>query len=129
MASLKKLIMLQSIKLDGCSVTCSVLKAIGSSCGSLRELSLSKCPGVTDEGFSFLVTRQNQLKKLDITCCRQITDFSIAHLTSSCKGLTSLKMESCSLVSKEAFILIGQQCYFLEEVDLTDNEVDDEGSL
>ncbi|KAK4775915.1 hypothetical protein SAY87_023876 [Trapa incisa] len=125
--SLKKLFMLQSLKLDGCSVTCSGLKAIGNSCGSLRELSLSKCPGVTDEGFSFLVARQKQLKKLDITCCRRITDFSIDHLTSSCKGLTSLRMESCSLVSKEAFILIGQRCTSLEELDLTDNEVDDEG--
>ncbi|OWM67079.1 F-box/LRR-repeat protein 3 isoform X2 [Punica granatum] len=126
-ASLKKLIMLQSIKLDGCSVTCSGLKAIGSCFVSLRELSLSKCSGVTDEGFSFLVTRQKQLKKLDITCCRQITDVSIAHVTSSCTGLTSLRMESCCLVSKEAFVLIGQRCHSLEELDLTDNEVDDEG--
>ncbi|KAK4759391.1 hypothetical protein SAY87_022522 [Trapa incisa] len=126
-ASLKKLVMLHSIKLDGCSVTCSGLKAIGSYCVSLGELSLSKCSGVTDEAFSFLVTRQKQLKKLDITCCRQITDISLAHITSSCTGLTSLKMESCSQVLKEAFVLIGQRCHFLEELDLTDNEVDDEG--
>lgn len=128
-ASLKKLIMLQSIKLDGCSVTCSGLKAMGSCCISLGELSLSKCSGVFDDGFSFLVTRQKQLKKLDITCCRQITDVSIAHITTSCTGLTSLRMESCSQVSEEAFILIGQRCHFLEDLDLTDNEVDDEGSF
>ncbi|RAL43372.1 hypothetical protein DM860_012513 [Cuscuta australis] len=47
--SLHKLSMLQSIKLDGCQVTCSGLKAIGNWCVSLREPSLSKCPGVTDE--------------------------------------------------------------------------------
>ncbi|KAK4797943.1 hypothetical protein SAY86_030269 [Trapa natans] len=126
-ASLRKLTMLQSIKLDGCSVTCSALKVMGSYCVSLGELSLSKCSGVTDEAFSFLVTRQKQLKRLDITCCRKITDVSLALITSSCTGLTSLKMESCSQVSKEAFILIGQRCNFLEELDLTDNEVDDEG--
>ncbi|KAK4773077.1 hypothetical protein SAY87_028096 [Trapa incisa] len=40
-ASLKRLVMLQSLKLDGCSVT--------------------------NEGFSFLVARQKQLQKLDIT--------------------------------------------------------------
>ncbi|KAK4755447.1 hypothetical protein SAY87_009204 [Trapa incisa] len=126
-ASLRKLTMLQSIKLDGCSVTCSALKVMGSYCVSLGELSLSKCSGITDEAFSFLVTRQKQLKRLDITCCRKITDVSLAHITSSCTGLTSLKMESCRQVSKEAFVLIGQRCNFLEELDLTDNEVDDEG--
>ncbi|KAJ6871496.1 F-box/LRR-repeat protein 3-like [Populus alba x Populus x berolinensis] len=36
-------------------------------------------------------------------------------------------MESCTLVPSEAFVLIGQQCQFLEELDLTDNEIDDEG--
>jgi len=125
--SLQTLSTLQSIKLDGCQVTCSGLKAIGNWCVSLTEISLSKCMGVTDEGLSSLVTKHRELKKLDITCCRKITHFSIAHITNSCTSLTSLRMESCVLVSKEAFVLIGQRCHFLEELDLTDNEVDDEG--
>ncbi|KAF8006055.1 hypothetical protein BT93_K0370 [Corymbia citriodora subsp. variegata] len=126
-ASLKRLSMLESIKLDGCLVTTSGLKALGNCCLSLTGLSLSKCSGVTDEALSFLVTKHKQLKRLDITCCRKITDVSIAHITSSCPALTSLKMESCTLVPKEAFVLIGQRCHALEELDLTDNEVDDEG--
>lgn len=125
--SLKKLSMLQSIKLDGCLVTCEGLKAIGVGCVSLRELSLSKCSGVTDEGLSFVVTKHRELKKLDITCCRKLTDVSVAHISNSCTGLTSLKMETCTLVSREAFVLIGRRCHFLEELDLTDNEIDDEG--
>ncbi|KAJ0725128.1 putative leucine-rich repeat domain superfamily [Helianthus annuus] len=36
-------------------------------------------------------------------------------------------MESCALVSSEAFVLIGHYCHFLQELDLTDNDVDDEG--
>ncbi|GMH26370.1 hypothetical protein Nepgr_028213 [Nepenthes gracilis] len=125
--SLQRLSKLQSIKLDGCLVTCSGLKAIGNWCESLRELSLSKCSGVTDEGLSFLLTKQKELRKLDITCCRKITDIALAHITNSCTSLTSLRMESCSLVPREAFILIGQRCLLLEELDLTDNEVDNEG--
>ncbi|GAB4833255.1 F-box/LRR-repeat protein 3 [Ancistrocladus abbreviatus] len=125
--SLQRLSKLQSIKLDGCLVTCAGLKAIGSWCESLRELSLSKCYGVTDEGLSCLVTKLKELRKLDITCCRKITDVAIAHITSSCTSLTCLRMESCSLVPREAFVLIGQRCLLLEELDLTDNEVDDEG--
>ncbi|XXG39856.1 hypothetical protein AAC387_Pa01g0714 [Persea americana] len=124
--SLEKLPKLQAIKLDSCHVTCSGLKAIGNGCISLKELSLSKCSGVTDEGLSFLVTKHKGLKKLDITCCTKITDISVSSVT-SCSNLTSLKMESCSLVSKEAFVLIGQRCHLLEELDLTENEIDNEG--
>uniref|UniRef100_A0A2P2JXI3 F-box/LRR-repeat protein 15-like leucin rich repeat domain-containing protein n=1 Tax=Rhizophora mucronata TaxID=61149 RepID=A0A2P2JXI3_RHIMU len=125
--SLKKLSNLHSVKLDGCVVTNDGLKAIGDWCILLRELSLSKCLGVTDEGLSCFVTKHTELRKLDITCCRKITDISIAHITSSCTNLTSLRMESCTMVPREAFVFIGQRCKFLEELDLTDNEIDDEG--
>ncbi|KAK7835748.1 f-box/lrr-repeat protein 3 [Quercus suber] len=125
--SLNKLSKLQSIKLDGCPVTCAGLGAIGDWCVSLKELSLSKCLGVTDEGLTYLFMKQKDLRILDITCCDKITDVSISHITSSCTDLSSLKMESCALVPREAFILIGQRCHSLEELDLTDNEIDDEG--
>lgn len=125
--SLQKLSRLRSVKLDGCQVTCSGLKAIGNWCVSLRELSLSKCLGVTDEGLCSVVTKHKDLRKLDITCCRKITHVSISHITNSCASLTSLRMESCTLVPREAFVLIGQRCQYLEELDLTDNEIDDEG--
>lgn len=125
--SLQRLSKLQSLKLDGCQVTRAGLQAIGNCCFSLKELSLSKCLGVTDEGLSSIVKKQKQLRKLDITCCRKITYDSVAHIANCCKSLTSLKMESCTLVPREAFILIGQRCHLLEELDLTDNEIDDEG--
>ncbi|ONH99734.1 hypothetical protein PRUPE_6G046600 [Prunus persica] len=118
---------LKSISLDGCLVTCSGTKSIGSWCASLRELSLSKCLGVTDECVSFLVQAHRELQKLDITCCRKITSASIDCITKSCTFLTSLRMESCSLVSEDAFLLIGQRCQFLEELDVTDNEINNEG--
>ncbi|KAJ0235016.1 F-box/LRR-repeat protein 3 [Hirschfeldia incana] len=118
---------LQSIRLDGCTVTCDGLKAIGTLCVSLREVSLSKCVTVTDEGLSSLVMKLKGLRKLDITCCRKLTGASITQVANSCPLLVSLKMESCSLVSREAFWLIGHKCRLLEELDFTDNEIDDEG--
>lgn len=118
---------LQSIILDGCIVTCSGMKAIGNWCSSLNELSLSKCSGVTDEGLCSILQRHQELRKLNITCCRKITLASINSITKSCAHLTSLRMESCSLVQSEAFVLIGQHCQYLEELDATDNDVDDEG--
>ncbi|XVF68431.1 hypothetical protein PTKIN_Ptkin11bG0002300 [Pterospermum kingtungense] len=118
---------LQSIKLDGCTVTWSGIKAMASLQASVKELSFSKCLGVTDQGLSFLVQAHKKLRKLDITCCRKITYTSIDSITNSCTSLTSIRMESCSLVSKEAFILIGACCSYLEELDATDTEIDDEG--
>ncbi|KAI3958163.1 hypothetical protein MKW98_020805 [Papaver atlanticum] len=124
---MQRLPMLQSVKLDGCQVTSSALKTIGDWCISLRDLSLSKCVGVLDDGLSLLVARHKELKRIDISCCREITHLSMDSITDSCNSLTSLRMESCSLVSKEAFISIGKKCLFLEELDFTDTEVDDEG--
>lgn len=118
---------LQSIKLDCCSLTTSGVTAIANWRASLKELSLSKCAGVTDECLSILVQKHKQLRKLDITCCRKITYASIDSITSSCSSLVSLKMESCSLVPREAYVLVGERCPDLEELDVTDNEIDNEG--
>ncbi|EXB78511.1 hypothetical protein L484_011134 [Morus notabilis] len=118
---------LRSIRLDGCLVTCSGINAIGNWNASLVELSFSKCSGLTDECLIFLAQRHKELKKLNITCCRKIACASIDGMTNSCTSLTSLKMESCSLIPKNAFVLIGQRCRLLEELDVTDNEIDNEG--
>lgn len=37
-------------------------------------------------------------------------------------------MESCSLVSREGFLFIGR-CQLLEELDVTDTEIDDQGCI
>ncbi|KAL5205321.1 hypothetical protein ABZP36_033530 [Zizania latifolia] len=126
-SSFKMIHKLQTLKLDGCQFMADGLKSIGKSCVSLRELSLSKCSGVTDTDLSFAVSRLKNLLKLDITCCRKITDVSLAAITSSCPSLISLRMESCSLVSSVGLQLIGKRCSHLEELDLTDNDLDDEG--
>lgn len=123
----QKLPKLQALKLEGCKFVANGLKAIGTSCVSLRELSLSKSSGVTDTELSFVVSRLKNLLKLDITCCRSITDVSLAAITSSCTSLISLRMESCSHVSSGALQLIGKHCSHLEELDLTDSDLDDEG--
>ena len=82
---------LQTLKLEGCKFMADGLKYIGISCVSLRELSLSKCSGVTDTDLSFVVSRLKNLLKLDITCNRNITDVSLAAITSSCPSLISLR--------------------------------------
>nr|CAB3462824.1 unnamed protein product [Digitaria exilis] len=116
-----------TLKLEGCKFMADGLKAIGSSCVSIRELSLSKSAGVTDTELSFAVSKLKNLLKLDITCCRNITDVSVVSITRSCTSLISLRMESCSHVSSGALQLIGKHCSQLEELDLTDSDLDGEG--
>ncbi|CAO2147398.1 unnamed protein product [Urochloa humidicola] len=125
--SLQKISKLQTLKLEGCKFMADGLKAVGSSCVSIKELSLSKCSGVTDTELCFAVSKLKNLQKLDITCCRNITDVSVAAITGSCTSLISLRMESCSHVSSGALQLIGKHCSHLEELDLTDSDLDDEG--
>ncbi|XP_062203957.1 F-box/LRR-repeat protein 3-like isoform X2 [Phragmites australis] len=126
-SSFQSIAKLQTLKLEGCKFMADGLKGIGRSCVSVKELSLSKCSGVTDTELSFVVSRLKNLLKLDITCCRDITDVSLAAITSSCTSLISLKMESCSHVTSGGLQLIGKHCSHLEELDLTDNDLDDEG--
>jgi len=126
-SSFHRIAKLQTLKLEGCKLIPGGLKAIGTSCVSIKELNLSKCSGVTDMELSFAVSRLKNLLKLDITCCRNITNVSLAAITSSCTSLVSLKMESCSRVSSESLRLIGKCCPQLEELDLTDTDLDDKG--
>ncbi|XP_062197824.1 F-box/LRR-repeat protein 3-like isoform X2 [Phragmites australis] len=126
-SSFRSIAKLRTLKLEGCKFMADGLKGIGMSCVSVKELSLSKCSGVTDTELSFVVSRLKSLLKLDITCCRDITDVSLAAITSSCTSLISLKMESCSRVTSGGLQLIGKRCSHLEELDLTDNDLDDEG--
>ncbi|KAK4274877.1 hypothetical protein QN277_018043 [Acacia crassicarpa] len=117
---------LQSVNLDGIMVRCSGIRAIGNWHSSLKELSLSKCRLMSDECLSFTVQAHKELRKLDITFCRNITYASVDYITRSCPMLTSLRMESCTLVSRDAFLLIGR-CQFLVEIDVADTDIDDEG--
>ncbi|KAL3695433.1 hypothetical protein R1sor_009509 [Riccia sorocarpa] len=92
----------------------------------LRELSLSKCRGVTDEGLYAVIKGCSNLERLDLTCCHAITDKSMWVIARFCKKLRSLNMESCSLVTEQGISLIGLHCPLLEELNLTECNVNDQ---
>jgi F-box/leucine-rich repeat protein 2/20 len=126
-SSLQRLKTLQVVRLDGCAIGEANLSLIGSGCKELKELSLSKCQGVTDAGVVGVVAACTGLQKLDLTCCREITNVALEAIATNCKGLLSLKMENCLLVTSEGLVLIGRNCFHLEELDLTDCNLDDNG--
>lgn len=119
--------MLQVIRLDGCTIGEANLGLIGRGCEELKELSLSKCQGVTDSGVVGVVSARTGLQNLDLTCCRDITDVALEAIATCCRGLRSLKMENCLLLTAKGLVSIGQFCLSLEELDLTDCNLNDDG--
>eukprot|EP01018_Ginkgo_biloba_P000376 Gb_39799 [translate_table: standard] len=118
---------LQTIRFDGCLISSTGLECVGKSCGSLRELSLHKCSGVTDGGVSALVACCRELNKLDLSFCRDLTDVAISAIAASCRYLSCLKMESCYLVTERSLSKIGDGCPFLKELDLTNSSLNNAG--
>ncbi|KAG6545686.1 hypothetical protein Mapa_012871 [Marchantia paleacea] len=104
------------------------LAFIGEGClgKTLKELSLSKCTGVNDEAVYGVIKGCAKLERLDLTCCHFITDRTMCFIANFCRQLRSLKMESCGLVTEQGISLIGQRLFLLEELNLTDCEVNDQ---
>ncbi|ERN03177.1 hypothetical protein AMTRI_Chr02g220560 [Amborella trichopoda] len=120
LSKIKNLRSLSTFDIDGCEIYASILCSIGLSLKNLVELSLSKCPGVTDQGIIELLNGCNSLRSLDLTCCHQITDVAILAIGTSCRDLICLKLESCDLISDMGLQELGSGCPSLSELDLTD---------
>ena len=125
---LKRFSNLQSIRLDGCDLNGFELGLIGKFFKNLKELSLSKCKGVTDVGLSATVAGCTRLSSIDLTCCHGVTDVGLSFIANFCKDLITLKMEACSQVTEQGFSKLSS-CQYLEELDLTDTNLDDEGKF
>lgn len=120
---------LQMLRLDGCDVGAADLSSVGVGCKSVKELSLSKCRGVTDTGLCAALAGCRGLGKLDLTCCQELTNLALFSIARFCTGLVSLKMESCCRVTEEGFSALGDACHLLEELDFTDSNLNDTGLL
>ncbi|GLJ45460.1 hypothetical protein SUGI_0957330 [Cryptomeria japonica] len=118
---------LQIIKFDSCKIYSTALESVGRSCKYLRELSLSKCIGVTDEELKGFMAYCRELNKLDLTCCRDLTDVALSAVARSYKYLSSLKIESCHLVTEKSLSMLGEGCPFLQELDLSDCSINNAG--
>ncbi|EFJ37627.1 hypothetical protein SELMODRAFT_437235 [Selaginella moellendorffii] len=127
LATFQKFDHLQSIVLDGCEIARNGLPFIARGCKQLKELSLSKCRGVTDRGIAAVAQGCTALHKLNLTCCRELTDASLCRISKDCKGLESLKMESCSLITEDGLCGLGEGCPRLEELDFTECNMSDTG--
>ncbi|KAH7510568.1 hypothetical protein FEM48_ZijujUnG0111700 [Ziziphus jujuba var. spinosa] len=142
--SILKLQNLEDLVLEGCfGIDDDSLAPLKYGCKSLKKLDMSSCQNISYVGLSSLSGAGETLQELTLAYVSPVT-LAFANSLKKLPMLQTLKldgclvtsaglkaignwMESCTLVPREAFVLIGQRCHSLEEIDLTDNEVDDEG--
>ncbi|KAI8639970.1 hypothetical protein BD408DRAFT_370686 [Parasitella parasitica] len=65
----------------------------------IKELNLSQCFYITDEGFKRLVEQLPNVETLDLNSCWLLTDKSLALLAACCPQLTSLDLSNCRKIS------------------------------
>ncbi|KAK3409770.1 hypothetical protein EUGRSUZ_J01853 [Eucalyptus grandis] len=149
-----KLRNLEELILEGCpGVHDDGLATLKESCPSLKVLNLSNCQNVSYVGLSSLTSEAQCLQQLILSYGSPVTadlgkslhkfsGLQVVRLDAcmvTCSGMKEMvnwsaclkelslsKMELCTLVSTDAYLLIGQRCQNLEELDLTDNDIDDE---
>ncbi|EFJ31715.1 hypothetical protein SELMODRAFT_87311 [Selaginella moellendorffii] len=122
-----KLTQIQTLKLAGCEIAGDGLRFVGSCCLQLSDLSLSKCRGVTDSGMASIFHGCKNLRKLDLTCCLDLTEITAYNIARSSAGLVSLKIEACRILTENNIPLLMERCSCLEELDVTDCNIDDAG--
>lgn len=65
----------------------------------VKELNLSQCFYITDDGFKRLIEQLPNLETLDLNSCWLLTDKSLALLAASCPRLTRLDLSNCRKIS------------------------------
>ncbi|CAB82288.1 putative protein [Arabidopsis thaliana] len=133
------------------------LKSLRHDCKSLKmykqKLDASSCQNLTHRGLTSLLSGAGYLQRLDLSHCSSVISLDFASSLKKVSALQSIRLDGCSVTpdglkaigtlcnslkevslskcvsvtDEEAFWLIGQKCRLLEELDLTDNEIDDEG--
>jgi len=94
------------------------LKAIASSCPSLRNLSLWNVSSVGDEGLFEIANGCCLLEKLDLSHCPNISDNALLAFAKNCPNLTSVNIDSCLNIGNASLQAIGTQCRSLRSVSI-----------
>ncbi|KAA8549474.1 hypothetical protein F0562_001158 [Nyssa sinensis] len=114
---LQNFLTLQSIKLDGCLITCSGMQAIANcSCQLLEELDVTDNE-INDEGLEF-ISRCRKLSRLKLGICMNMTDDGLSHIGSCCPKLAELDLYRCMGVTDVGIAAIAQNCSALEIINM-----------
>ncbi|KAJ8461069.1 hypothetical protein OPV22_033995 [Ensete ventricosum] len=101
----------------------------------LEDVALVGCLSIDDEGLVTLKQEFKSLQVLDMSNCQHVSHAAFSSMLNKVPGLRQMSLAYNCLVThslgsslqKEGLRLISQCCHLLEELDLTDNDLDDEG--
>eukprot|EP00899_Mesostigma_viride_P025353 jgi/Mesvir1/6001/Mv00749-RA.1 len=84
--------------------------------GTLRKLSVSECPGVTDAGVREIADRCRQLRQLNVSGCTGVTDASVCAVGRGCGRLQQLFVAGCGGVTDLGVAALAEGCPFLQHL-------------
>lgn len=113
---------LGKLSIRGSNSTCGVtnlgLKAIASSCPSLKVLSLWNVSSVGDEGLVEIANGCCLLEKLDLSHCPNISDKALLAIAKNCPNLMSVTIDSCSNIGNKSLQAVGTYCRSLRSISI-----------
>ncbi|XP_054093811.1 F-box and leucine-rich repeat protein 13 isoform X6 [Callithrix jacchus] len=121
---------LVSIDLSGTDISNEDLNVL-SRHKKLKELSVSACYRITDDGIQAFCKNSLILECLDVSYCSQLSDMIIKALAIYCINLTSLSIAGCPKITDSVMEMLSAKCHYLHILDisgcvlLTDQILDD----
>ncbi|XP_075713437.1 F-box and leucine-rich repeat protein 13 isoform X2 [Rhinoderma darwinii] len=101
-----------SIDISGTSITDQGLTALGAQ-SKIRELSVSECMGITDNGvqitdisIQYLSGGCRYLHIMDISGCIHLSDKALKYILKGCRQLRTLRMVYCKSITKAAVLKV-----------------------
>ncbi|KAK3727881.1 hypothetical protein QZH41_010610, partial [Actinostola sp. cb2023] len=110
---------LRCISLDSCSLSLSILRAIGE-CEAVEVLNLAMCTGITVQGIKALVNGCKRLKELNLAWTH-LSKESILQVIQNLPNLTHLNLSGCrEWLTDEVVLQLVEHCHNLTHLDLSD---------
>ncbi|XP_054213555.1 F-box and leucine-rich repeat protein 13 isoform X4 [Homo sapiens] len=109
---------LVSIDLSGTDISNEGLNVL-SRHKKLKELSVSECYRITDDGIQAFCKSSLILEHLDVSYCSQLSDMIIKALAIYCINLTSLSIAGCPKITDSAMEMLSAKCHYLHILDIS----------
>eukprot|EP00250_Pteridium_aquilinum_P016031 c22905_g1_i1 orf=256-2397(+) len=120
----------KSVSIKHCpGVDNMLLALIGCLCPDATDVDFSGLTGITDEGvLAFLYSGRRQLASVNLSRCMEIGDRVVCAIAEQCgESLRSLSLDRCKTVSDKGLKAVAQHCVVLEDLDVSQCRVTDEG--
>ncbi|XP_066210001.1 F-box and leucine-rich repeat protein 13 [Saccopteryx leptura] len=85
----------------------------------LKELSVSECCKITDDGIQAFCRGSLILEHLDVSYCPQLSNETITALAIYCLHLTSLSIAGCPKITDSAMEILSAKCHYLHILDIS----------